>query len=318
MSDQLLAEKLWPNLESEQRDESARAAVYARTSSVNQRFGYSLDEQVRQCWQRCERVGWDVDYVYRDEAESGHDIERPAFQRMLQDGEKRRFDVVVFWKLDRLSRSIIHAVEIERRLREYEIALHSVTEQLDTTTPSGRFNFRNIANAAEFERELIRQRTKMGLKAMALEHKWPNNRPPLGYSRLEDGRLAIDAEEAELVREIFKRYIREKSMPNVAVWLNEKQILTRGGKPWSPSGVKRILTNELYIGRYRVSEVDDVVEEYQIVEEDIFERTQTVRRRFQSKGKSSRKKMSEARKSRKISEALISYQTLLQKESVRA
>lgn len=141
--------------------EPERAAIYARTSSVNQRFGYSLNEQVRQCWERCEMLDWDVTYVFRDGAESGKDTDRPMFQTLLAKAEAARFDVVVFWRLDRLSRSIMHAVQIEKQLRDLDIALHSITEQLDTTTAAGRFNFRNIANAAEFEHDLIKQRTRI-------------------------------------------------------------------------------------------------------------------------------------------------------------
>ena len=130
--------------------ETIRAAVYARTSSPSQRFGHSIGEQVRQCVQRCQMQGWEVQYVFRDEAKSGKDTDRPMFQQMLDRARQGAFDVLLFWKLDRFSRSIHHAVRLEKQFREWGVALHSVTEQLDTTTPAGQFNFRNIANAAEF------------------------------------------------------------------------------------------------------------------------------------------------------------------------
>jgi len=217
-----LANVLTGDTQAESEDETeTRAAIYVRTSSVNQRFGYSIKEQVRQCWERCEMLDWTVAYVFRDEAKSGKDTDRPQFQQMMKEAESDCFDVIVFWKLDRFSRSLMHAVQLEKQLRDFDVALHGVTQQIDTTTPAGRFNFRNIASAAEFERDLIKQRTEMGMKAMALEGKWPNDQPPLGYCKCEDDTIEIVEEEADLVRDIFESYVEAKSMPEVARRLNE-------------------------------------------------------------------------------------------------
>jgi len=158
--------------------EPLRAAVYSRTSSNSQAHGYSLDEQVNRAVDRCQSLGWEVSFVYRDEAESGKDTDRPMFQTMLETAKKQAFDVIMFWKLDRFSRSLMHAVQLEEELREHEVYLYSVTEQIDTTSATGRFNFRNLASAAEFERDMIKQRTRIGLNGMAQERKWPNNTPP--------------------------------------------------------------------------------------------------------------------------------------------
>lgn len=95
------------------------AVIYARTSSPGQRHGYSIDEQVRQCWRRCEQLGWTVSHVFRDEEVSGKDIDREMFQKLLTRAEAGWFDVVVIWKLDRFSRSLMHAVQLERDLREW-------------------------------------------------------------------------------------------------------------------------------------------------------------------------------------------------------
>src|SRR6056297_325844 len=97
-------------------DEEFKAVIYARTSSLNQKFGYSLDEQVRQCWERCLMLDWKVTRIFKDEAESGDDTDRPQFQQMMALARGGDFDIVVFWKLDRFSRSILHAVELEREL----------------------------------------------------------------------------------------------------------------------------------------------------------------------------------------------------------
>ncbi len=195
---------------------SLNTAVYARTSSTTREQGYSLDEQVERSVDRCQRLGWNVRYVYRDEAVSGNGIDRPMFKKMLKKARKKAFDVIVFWKLDRFSRSLMHAVQLESELRDFDVYLYSVTEQIDTTSATGRFNFRNLASAAELERDMIRQRTQIGLNAMAEEWKWPNANVPLGYDLTEANRLKINEEESDLVQKIFEMYIEKQSMPEVA------------------------------------------------------------------------------------------------------
>lgn len=160
------------------------------------------------------------------------------FSRLQETVSADEFDVVVVWKLDRLSRSLLHAVQLEQEFREEGVALHSVTEQIDTTTPAGRFNFRSIASAAEFERELIKQRTQMGFRALARELKWPNDRPPLGYVKQEDGRLAIVDEEAAVVRRVFVMYREQQSMPQVAHDLNAAGVTTKDGNEWTRRAVR--------------------------------------------------------------------------------
>jgi len=294
-------------------DRAFKAAIYARTSSLNQKFGYSLDEQVRQCWERCKMLGWKVTRIFKDEAESGDDTDRPQFQRMMATARGGHFDVVVFWKLDRFSRSILHAVELERELRKYDIALHSVTEQLDTSTPSGRFNFRNIASAAEFEREHIKERSQMGFKALALQHAWPNRTPPFGYNRIEDGTLEIDQEEAEIVQLIFERYCTLKSMPKVASELNDRGYETSSGNKWTARTVNKTLRNSIYCGRYSVAGVDDVVAEYRIVDEALFGDVTDIRHRFRGGDRGSDPPMEVRRKRRYAEEVLSIYRDFLEK-----
>lgn len=296
--------------------EPERAAIYARTSSVNQRFGYSLDEQVRQCWERCEMLDWTVAYVFRDEAESGKDTDRPMFQRLLEKAEADGFDVVVFWRLDRLSRSIMHAVQIEKQLRDLDIALHSITEQLDTTTAAGRFNFRNIANAAEFERDLIKQRTRMGFKALALEGKWPNDDPPLGYRKRDDNRLDVVEAEAQLVRDIFSAYLEQRSMPQVAFDMNNRGISTKDGNDWTARAVGDVLGNEIYVGVYAVSGVEEAAEEYAIMDEAVFERVQEVRHRFQRGRDAKRERMPTDRKATHVDAITEQYLDYLDADGV--
>lgn len=270
------------------------AAIYARVSSPKQANNYSLDEQVKICRERCELMGWKVRYIFRDVI-TAENTDRPMFKKMMEKAKQRKFDVLVFWRLDRLCRSLIDAIKIEKELRECGIALHSVTEQIDTTTPVGRFNFRNLASAAELERDLIRERTRMGKYASALQHKWPNRSPPLGYRVRNDRKLEINEKEAKLVRRIFEMYIETKSMPQVAFLLNKEGIKTREGKEWTARAVRDIFCNEIYIGMFKVAGVEAYVEEYRIIEDELFEKAKEIRLRFR-KGNGKRGSMPVERK----------------------
>jgi site-specific DNA recombinase len=289
-----------------ENDGETCAAIYARTSSVNQKFGYSLDEQIRLCFKRCRLLGWEVVFVFRDEAESGKDTERPMFQTMMAEAERGQFDVVVFWKLDRLSRSLLHAVQIESSLREYEVALYSVTEQIDTTTSAGRFNFRNLASAAEFEREMIGERSEMGLKARALEGKWPNDSPPYGYEVSEHGELSVLPREAVVVRWIFDRYLEVKSMPEVAWELNNRTGRVVSTSEWDASRVKSILSNEVYTGEFELAGVKQSVPAYRIIDDAVFSAATDTRFRFRTDDEN-RPPMEDHRKNPIVDDILEQY-----------
>lgn len=250
-------------------------------------------------------MGWQVSRVFQDEVESGKDTDRPMFQEMMTAAEDDVFDVVVFWKLDRFSRSLMHTVNLEEKLSDLGVALHSVTEQIDTTTPAGRFNFRNIANAAEFEREMISQRTQMGHHAMALDHKWPNDSPPLGYTRLDDGKLEVN-EDAGLVEQIYRMYLELESMPQVAYELNQEGMTTPKKGKWTPDYIGEILRNELYTGRYSLSDVSDYVPEYRIVSDDLFDEVTQTRFRFRN-GDADNPNMPEDRKQDAIDGVISQY-----------
>lgn len=291
--------------------ESLRAAIYARTSSNRRAHSYSLDEQVKRAVDRCQSLSWEVVFVYLDECESGKDTDRPMFQMMLDAAKKHAFDVIVFWKLDRFSRSLMHAVQLEEELREYEVYLYSVTEQIDTTSATGRFNFRNLASAAEFERDMAKQRTQIGFNGLAEENKWPNDDPPLGYTLTDDNRLSLDEEQSDLVGRIFDMYIEERSMPEVASRLNNRGITTTDGGEWTPRAVGDILRNDIYRGVYELADVTDHVPEYQIIDDETFNRVREIRMRFQQQDDVSRPAMPTSRKERIVYEFREKYREYL-------
>jgi site-specific DNA recombinase len=290
------------------------AAIYARTSSPNQRYNHSIKEQVKRCWKHCDERGWIVQYVFVDEAESGGTTDRPKFQLMLKGAEEGRFNVIVFWKLDRFCRSLVDLVNTERSLRGQEVGLCSVTEYLDTTTSVGRFNFRNLASVAELEREMIGERARMGLHALAREHKWPNPHPPLGYDKTEDGTLRVNKEEAKTVRLIFKRYIKTNSMDQVAFEFNGKGVSTKKGKKWTAGAVRGVLTDELYAGKYKVAGVEERVDGLGIVKNPLFSEASELRIRYENGNGAKRPPMPEDRRMAKIDKAFNEYLNFLREE----
>jgi site-specific DNA recombinase len=146
---------------------------------------------------------------------------------------------------------------------------------------------------------MIRQRTQMGLNELASERKWPNDSPPLGYELNSERKLSVVEEEKQLVAEIFQLYIEEKSMPEVAMILNDQGIETQSGGEWTARAVGDILRNEIYKGRYEVADVSAQVSEYQLINPDTFEQVKSLRHRFQN-DESSKPRMSNPRKEQAI------------------
>jgi len=286
------------------------AVIYARTSSPNQKYNYSIKEQVNQCWKYCHERGWIVRYVFVDECQSGRNVDRSKFQLMLQKAKTGKISAIVFWKLDRFCRSLVDLVNVEKTLQRWEVGLCSVTEFIDTTTPIGRFNFRNLASFAELEREIIGERARLGLYALAREHKWPNPHPPLGYDKAQDGRLVVNKKETELVQRIFKRYLQKKSMAQVAFDFNNEGIRTKRGKEWNARAVRDILTNEIYLGKYNVAGVNHHVEEYRIIDKGLFNKVSQRRLRYKM-GNAKRPPMPETRKTKKIDKVFNEFLKLL-------
>ena len=135
-----------------------RAAIYVRVSTSEQ----DTDLQETELRQYVESRGWDC-VVYRDKAQSGAKNDRPALNQMLNDMRRRRFDVVVVWKLDRLAKSLKQLLTIGEECRSLAVDLVSLRQNIDTTLPAGRLTFQILGAVAEFERELLRERVKAGM-----------------------------------------------------------------------------------------------------------------------------------------------------------
>ena len=162
-----------------------RVAIYARVSTTN---GQSPEMQLSDLREYASRRGWEVVGEYVDQGVSGAKESRPELNRLMADVHKRHFDLVLCWKIDRFGRSLKHLVNALADLDSYGIAFVSFRDNLDLSTPSGRLMFQIIGAMAEFERSLIQERVKAGLRNAKLKGK-TLGRPPLTLDRERIARL---------------------------------------------------------------------------------------------------------------------------------
>ncbi len=153
-----------------------RAAIYARVSTVGN--GQSPEMQLREMREYCERRGWTVAGEYVDEGISGAKDRRPELDRLMQDGHRRRFDVVAVWKFDPFARSVSHLLRALDTFRALGIEFVSLSESLDTATPAGRMVFTVLGAVAELERSLIAERVRAGLRNARAKGKRLGRRAP--------------------------------------------------------------------------------------------------------------------------------------------
>ena len=172
-----------------------RVAIYARVSTTN---GQSPEMQLSDLREYASRRGWETFAEYVDNGVSGAKESRPELNRLMADAHRRHFDVVLCWKVDRFGRSLKHLVNALADLDSYGIAFVSLRDNLDLSTPSGRLMFQIIGAMAEFERSLIQERVRAGLRNAKLKGK-TLGRPPL---TLDHGRIARLRASGATIREI--------------------------------------------------------------------------------------------------------------------
>ena len=141
---------------------TVRAAIYARVSTLN--AGQDPSMQTRELEEYCQRRGWQIHDVYVDNGVSGKKDSRPQLNRMMQDAHERRFDVVVVWRFDRFARSVSHLLRALETFNALGVQFVSLSEQVDTSTPTGKMVFTVLGAVAELERNLIVERVRAGLR----------------------------------------------------------------------------------------------------------------------------------------------------------
>ena len=224
------------------------AVIYARYSSHNQREE-SIEQQVSECMEFAQANNLKVVDVYSDSAISGKTDKRAAFQRMLRDAEKGKFKVVVAYKSNRIARNMFNAMQYEVRLDELGIKTLYCKEEFGDTA-AGRFALRTMMNVNQFYSENLSEDIMRAMNDNA-ENLKINGRIPFGYRKGQDSRHEIDPDQAEIVREIFRRVLAGEPQADIAADLNARGIKTKDGNAWNKNSFRVMLKNDIYIGTYR-------------------------------------------------------------------
>ncbi|MEG2985370.1 MAG: recombinase family protein [Peptostreptococcaceae bacterium] len=214
-----------------------RAVGYCRISTLMQVDNTSLKDQEDKIRMYCKLHDIVVDKIFIDKAVSGKSTDRPEYYNMMNYVKENDIDMIIVYKNDRIHRSLYNLLAMIYELQEYEVALVSVTEMFDTSTPQGMLFLQMLGSFAEFERAVINERTKNGRIARLNEKRWVGGKPALGYKVNKQGKFDIDEEEAKIVKDIFK--LRAKGI----------SLATIGAKyGFSKQKVDYILKNKNYIG----------------------------------------------------------------------
>ncbi len=238
-------------------------AVYTRKSSeegLEQDFN-SLDAQREACEAYIKSQageGWRlVRTRYDDGGISGGTMERPALKQLLADIEARRVDIVVVYKVDRLTRSLADFAKIVEVFDRAGASFVSVTQAFNTTTSMGRLTLNMLLSFAQFEREITGERIRDKIAASKKKGMWMGGNPPLGYD-VRDRKLVINEPEAEMVRHIFRRHVALGSVRCLKEELDAAGILSKvrvaesgrrwGGKPFARGALYLMLQNRIYLG----------------------------------------------------------------------
>ncbi|MBN8937737.1 MAG: recombinase family protein, partial [Rhizobiales bacterium] len=230
-----------------------RCAVYTRKSSeegLEQEFN-SLDAQREACEayiasQKAE--GWVlVPDRYDDGGISGATLERPALKRLLADIEAQRVDIVVVYKIDRLSRALMDFAKLVEVFDRNNVTFVSVTQSFNTTTSMGRLTLNILLSFAQFEREVIGERIRDKIAASRKRGMWMGGFVPLGYD-VRDRKLVVNEAEARKVRMIFERFVRIGSATTLVRALRAEGITGKYGKLVDKGTIYKLLNNRTYIG----------------------------------------------------------------------
>jgi DNA invertase Pin-like site-specific DNA recombinase len=247
----------------EQRTGPLRCAIYTRKSTeegLDQEFN-SLDAQREACAAFIvsqKHEGWRlVPSHYDDGGFSGGTMERPGLKRLLADVRAGKVDIIVVYKVDRLTRALSDFAKIVDILDATGASFVSITQAFNTTTSMGRLTLNVLLSFAQFEREVISERVRDKVAASKAKGMWMGGRVPLGY-RVEERKLLIDAAEADTVRHIFQRYLELGTAPALLADLRASNIRTkpqtlrdgspRGGIPFTRGSLYHLLKNRIYRG----------------------------------------------------------------------
>lgn len=243
-----------------------RCAIYTRKSTedgLDQAFN-SLDAQREACEAYIasqKHEGWKLlKSHYDDGGKSGGNLERPALKQLLSEIEAGRVDMVVVYKIDRLTRSLTDFAKLVERFDQVGASFVSVTQQFNTSTSMGRLTLNVLLSFAQFEREVTAERIRDKIAASKKKGMWMGGFPPYGYDKTKDG-LQINQCEAEVIQDLFEAYVRLGCVRKLLTYAEDmnyrtrvlvfKSGRTRGGGWFNRGGMYHLLSNPLYIGKIK-------------------------------------------------------------------
>lgn len=236
--------------------------IYVRVSTEEQaKEGFSIRAQEQKLKDYARIKEWAIHKIYIDEGISGKNItDRPQINQLIKDIKKRLIKNVLIFKIDRLTRNTSDLIYLINLFNEYNCAFNSLCESIDTQTPSGRMFIKIIGIFAEFERENIVERTKLGFERKVKEgYSLCTRTASYGYTRnIGDKIQKINEKEAVIVREVFDMFVHHgKSFLDIAKNLNERNIPTKENSVWIARSIRNMLTNCNYIGKVRYATKDE-------------------------------------------------------------
>lgn len=253
-----------------------KAAIYIRVSTQEQADeGYSVGAQTERLTAYCKAKGWTVYQTYTDGGFSGSNTDRPALDKLIKDVKKKKVDIVIVYKLDRLSRSQKDTLYlIEDVFLKYGVGFVSMNENFDTSTPFGRAMIGILSVFAQLEREQIKERTSMGRIERAKDGYFHGGGyTPIGYDYI-DGELVVNEYEAMQIREVYALFLKGTPIERIRSIMNSKKYTTKYGSWGNHSAVRNAITQKIYTGKIEWrGEVYEGRHEA-IISEDLFAKAQ--------------------------------------------
>ncbi|MGI6234476.1 MAG: recombinase family protein [Christensenellales bacterium] len=252
-------------------DSGIKAVIYARFSSHSQ-TEQSIEGQLRDAYDYAKREGITVVGEYIDRAKTGRYDDRPAFQRMVKDAEKRQFQLIIVWRLDRFARNRYDSAIYKARLRKLGVRVVSVMENIGDN-PEGIILEGLLESLAEYYSANLSVNIMRGQRENVLSGRHCGGRTPYGYKSVE-GRLVPDERTAPIIQEVFSRYAQGQQKTEIVKWLSSIGARTNAGKPFTISSFNRTLSNTTYIGRLTRNgeEIEGAAEA--LITKDLFDKVQ--------------------------------------------
>ena len=248
------------------------AVIYARYSSDNQREE-SIEGQIRECTAYAEKNGITVVKHYIDRALSAKTDNRPDFQQMIKDSEKRLFDIVLVWKLDRFARNRYDSTHYEYQLERNHVKLVSATEPI-SDSPAGIMVKSMLTGMAEYYSAELSEKVVRGMTENVLKGKYNGGTIPIGFKVDEEKFFQVDPLKAPFVVEAFQRYNDGATMKELMNWLNDSGVTTNRNQKFTYNSVQKLLTNKRYIGENHFKDIVMPDSIPAIVDKDLFEEVQ--------------------------------------------